>query len=72
MKKLVSVLAAVLMVVVVSAPAFAWQPTKGITPPIVRKSEPKGTERSEIRQQANVQTAPAFNPMRIKGLDFHR
>jgi hypothetical protein len=53
MKKLVSVLAAVLLMVVISAPAFAQtQAPKGTEGPDIRKVEPKGTEGPDIRKKA--------------------
>jgi hypothetical protein len=53
MKRFVSVLAAVVLFVVVSAPAFAQtQAPKGTEGPDIRKVEPKGTEGPDIRKQA--------------------
>ena len=49
MKKFIGVLAAVLLVVVVSAPAFASQPPKGTEGPDIRLIPPKGTEGPDIR-----------------------
>ena len=56
MKKLVSVLAALLLVLVVVAPAFAALdppkvPPKGTEGPDIRTVEPKGIEGPDIRMQ---------------------
>ena len=51
MKKLISVFAAIMLVVAVTAPAFAQQQTpKGTEGPDVRKQEPKGTEGPDVRK----------------------
>jgi hypothetical protein len=55
MKKGVSVLASILLVVAVVAPAFAATerpavPLKGTQGPDIRKVEPKGTEGPDIRK----------------------
>ena len=50
MKKVMSVFAAVLLMVVISAPAFAQKVApKGTEGPDIRKVEPKGTEGPDIR-----------------------
>jgi hypothetical protein len=52
MKKVVSVVAAVLLTLAVSAPAFAQQQaSKGTEGPDVRKVEPKGVEGPDVRKQ---------------------
>jgi hypothetical protein len=51
MKKFVALFAAVLLVAVVSAPAFAQQQApKGTEGPEVRKQESKGTENPDVRK----------------------
>jgi hypothetical protein len=51
MKKFVALFAAVLLVAVVTAPAFAQQqPPKGTEGPEVRKQESKGTENPDVRK----------------------
>ena len=51
MKKFVSIFAAVLLLVAVTAPAFAQQQTpKGTEGPDIRKQEPKGTEGPDVRK----------------------
>lgn len=51
MKKVVSVLAAVVLMMAISAPAFAQKvPPKGTEGPDIRKVEPKGTEGPDIRK----------------------
>src|SRR5574341_1129208 len=57
MKKSLSVLAAVLLLATVGAPAFAQQAPKGTEGPDIRKQEPKGTEGPDIRKQAKEKTA---------------
>ena len=53
MKKLVSVLAMLLLLVAVTAPAFAQQQTpKGTEGPDIRKQEPKGTEGPDVRKES--------------------
>ena len=53
MKKLVSVLAMLLLLVAVTAPAFAQQQApKGTEGPDIRKQEPKGTEGPDIRKDS--------------------
>jgi len=50
MKRFVSILAAVLLMVAISGPAFAQRvPPKGTEGPDIRKVEPKGTEGPDIR-----------------------
>ena len=57
MKKVVSVLAAVLLALAVTAPAFAQQQApKGTEGPDVRKQEPKGTEGPDVRKKATKAT----------------
>jgi hypothetical protein len=53
MKRFVSVLAAVLLFVAMSAPAFAQkQAPKGTEGPDIRKVEPKGAEGPDIRKKS--------------------
>lgn len=52
MKKLVSVLAMLLLLVAVTAPAFAQQAPKGTEGPDIRKQEPKGTEGPDVRKES--------------------
>ncbi len=67
MKKLVSILAAVLLVVVVGAPAFANQPPKGTEGPDIRLIPPKGTEGPDTRL-TNV--ASVVKPKGTEGPDI--
>lgn len=59
MKKVMSAIAAVLLLATVVAPAFAQQAPKGTEGPDIRKQEPKGTEGPDIRKQARKKTAAA-------------
>ncbi len=63
MKKFVSVVAAVLLVLAVIAPAYAQQQApKGTEGPDIRKQEPKGTEGPDVRKKAKKKTASAAAP----------
>jgi hypothetical protein len=73
MKKFVAVLAAVLLVAVVTAPAFAQQQApKGIEGPDVRKQEPKGTEGPDVRKKAKKKTASSVAPKGTEGPDVKK
>ena len=52
MKKFVALFAAVLLVAVVTAPAFTQQQApKGTEGPDIKKQEPKGTEGPDVRKK---------------------
>ncbi len=72
MKKIVAVLAAVLLVVAVTAPVYAQQAPapKGTEGPDVRKQEPKGTVGPDVRKKKK--TASAVAPKGTEGPDIRK
>jgi hypothetical protein len=74
MKKVVAVLAAVLLSVAVIAPVYAQQAQapKGTEGPDIRKQEPKGTEGPDVRKKAKKKTASSQAPKGTEGPDVRK
>ena len=71
MKKFVALFAAVLLVAVVTAPAFAQQQApKGTEGPDIKKQEPKGTEGPDVRKKKK--TASSVAPKGTEGPDVRK
>jgi len=69
MKKIVALLAVLMLTIAVTAPAFAQaQAPKGTEGPDIRKQEPKGTEGPDIQKKKTVSAPkPKVEPKGTEG-----